>query len=145
MDRDTGTRMDAQRLVSARPVRRVRVLVADDDPTFRAALEYLLNNTPGVELVAAASDAEVAIRDACRLLPDVAILDVKMPQGGGPRAAREILQCSPRTRLIAHSVYRDVDSVRTMADAGCATYLVKGLSAMGDLVSAILRPAAGKD
>lgn len=142
-NREAGNRMGAQRRVSARPGPRVRVLVADDDPAFRTALEYLLSNTPGVELVAAASDAEAAIRDACRLLPDVAILDVAMPHGGGPRAAREILLCSPRTRLLAHSVYRDVESVRAMADAGCAIYLVKGLSAMEDLVNAILRPAAG--
>lgn len=135
--------MRSQRRVSLRPGPRVRVLVADDDPAFRAALEYLLNNTQGVEMVAAANDAEIAIREACRLLPDVAILDVGMPEGGGPRAARAILRCSPRTRLIAHSVYRDVESVRAMADAGCGAYLVKGLSEMEDLLSAILQPAAG--
>lgn len=137
----TGSRMCPQSRISARLGTRVRVLVADDDPTFRAALEYLLNNTPGVELVAAADDAEVAIQEAGRLLPDVAILDVAMPAGGGPRAARGILLCSPRTRLIAHSVYRDAESVRAMTDAGCGTYFVKGLSAMEDLVNAILGPA----
>jgi EAL domain-containing protein (putative c-di-GMP-specific phosphodiesterase class I) len=63
---------------------------------------------------------------AARERPDVAILDVKMPGGGGPHAARGILAESPQTRIVALSAYGDRASILEMLSAGAAAYLVKG-------------------
>jgi EAL domain-containing protein (putative c-di-GMP-specific phosphodiesterase class I)/FixJ family two-component response regulator len=105
---------------------RIRVLVADDEPVVRAALEELVEAEETLELVGVAKDAQEAIDLAIREHPDVALLDVKMPAGGGPRAAREIRNGSLQTRVIALSAYEDRTSVLEMLRAGAVGYLVKG-------------------
>src|SRR5207248_8235064 len=75
----------------------VRVLIADDDPAVREALVDLLSDDPGLDLVGVAADVEDAIRLAIEKRPAVALLDARMPGGGGARAAREITQRCPAT------------------------------------------------
>ena len=108
---------------------RIRVLLADDEPVVRAALAELIEAEPTLELVGMAKDAQEAIELALREHPDVALLDVKMPAGGGPRAAREIRIGSLQTRVVAFSAYEDRTSVLEMLRAGAVGYLVKGTRA----------------
>ena len=108
---------------------RIRVLVADDEPAVRAALAELIETEDTLELVGTARDAQEAIELAIRERPDVALLDVKMPAGGGPRAAREIRIASPQSRVVAISAYEDRTSVLEMLRAGAVGYLVKGTRA----------------
>jgi EAL domain-containing protein (putative c-di-GMP-specific phosphodiesterase class I)/FixJ family two-component response regulator len=108
---------------------RIRVLVADDEPVVRAALGELVEAEDTLELVGVATDAQGAIDLALREHPDVALLDVKMPGGGGPRAAREIRIGSLQTRVVALSAYEDRTSVLEMLRAGAVGYLVKGTRA----------------
>ena len=68
----------------------IRVLLADDEPGLRVALTELLSHEERVELIGTAADAEEAIRIAGTDHPDVALVDVRMPEGGGPAAARGI-------------------------------------------------------
>ena len=103
-----------------------RVLIADDDASIRDALRELLESEGGIEVVAVTEDADTAIEAATREHPDVAILDVKMPGGGGPQAARGILARSPGTRIVALSAYGDRASILEMLRAGASAYLVKG-------------------
>ncbi len=107
----------------------IRVLVAEDAPVVRQALAALLSAVPGVELVGAAEDTVEAIELARRELPDVAIVDARMPGGGGARAVREILLCSPTTVVVALSAHTDRNSVIEMLDAGAADYIIKGTPA----------------
>jgi len=116
----------------------IRVLIAEDAPAVRRALAALLEAEPSVRLVGAAEDAVEAIELARRELPDVAVIDVKMPGGGGPRAARDILRHSPATTVIALSAYADQTSVLEMLAAGAVDYLLKGTPAQ-DILSAICR------
>ncbi|HAW12006.1 MAG TPA: hypothetical protein DCX12_13355, partial [Chloroflexi bacterium] len=108
------------------PSAAVRVLIADDDANIRDALRELLESEDGIEVVAVAADAVAAVEAAAQERPDVAILDVKMPGGGGPHAARGILAESPETRIVALSAYGDRASILEMLRAGAAAYLVKG-------------------
>jgi EAL domain-containing protein (putative c-di-GMP-specific phosphodiesterase class I)/DNA-binding NarL/FixJ family response regulator len=103
-----------------------RVLIADDDANVRDALRELLESEDGIDVVAVADDAGTAIDAAARARPDVAILDVKMPGGGGPVAARGILMASPATRIVALSAYGDRASILEMLRAGAMAYVVKG-------------------
>ncbi|MGA8016438.1 MAG: EAL domain-containing protein [Candidatus Dormiibacterota bacterium] len=103
-----------------------RVLIADDDANIRDALRELLESEDGITVVAVTADAAQAIEAAARERPDVAILDVKMPGGGGPHAARGILASSPSTRIVALSAYGDRASILEMLRAGASAYLVKG-------------------
>src|SRR3989442_6481554 len=75
----------------------IRVLVADDEPKVREALAELINEEPTLQLVGAAEDADEAILMADAQPPDVAVLDVAMPQRGWPKAAREIRIRHPET------------------------------------------------
>jgi EAL domain-containing protein (putative c-di-GMP-specific phosphodiesterase class I)/CheY-like chemotaxis protein len=120
----------------------VRVLVADDEPALRDALSELLAQEPTLTLVGAAADADEAASIAAREQPDVALVDVSMPAGGGPRAAREIARTSPHTRVIALSAFEDRTTVMEMLRAGAVGYLVKG-AAGEDIVGSIHRVATG--
>lgn len=105
------------------------MLVADDEPVVLAALAELVEAEETLELVGTARDAQEAIELAILEHPDVALLDVKMPAGGGPRAAREIRIGSLQTRVVALSAYEDRASVLEMLRAGAVGYLVKGTRA----------------
>ena len=114
----------------------IRVLVADDDPTMRDALANLIEHQDTLELTALAADAEEAIELAALYRPDVALLDVNMPNGGGPRAAREIRARSPETRVVVLSAHEDEQSISEMLAEGATSYLVKG-TPVEDILRAI--------
>jgi DNA-binding NarL/FixJ family response regulator len=118
----------------------LKVLLAEDSAVLRDALRDLIQDEPGLELVGIASDAEEAIIMAGVHHPQVAVLDVKMPGGGGSHAAGGINRVSPATRVLAFSAYEDRDSVDEMLAAGAAAYLVKG-ARMDEVINAILRVA----
>lgn len=120
----------------------IRVLLADDEPGLRVALGELLSHEERVELIGMAADAEEAIRIAEHGRPDVALVDVRMPEGGGPHAARGISRVSPGTRVIALSAYEDRANVLEMLRAGAVGYLVKGAAAE-ELVEGIQKVAEG--
>lgn len=115
----------------------IRVLVADDEPVIRSALEELISGAPGLEFVGAAADAQEAIEKAAQLRPDVVLLDVRMPQGGGPRAAAEIDALPNAPSTVAFSAYDDRSAIMSMLDAGACGYLVKG-AANNDIVGTLI-------
>ncbi len=121
----------------------VRVLIAEDDDSMRDSLAELISSDPGCELVGIASDAEEAIEAASREHPDVAVVDVRMPGGGGPRAAQEILRRSPDTNVIALSAHEDRASILAMLKAGAVAYVAKSATT-GELREAIHRSVEGR-
>jgi len=108
---------------------RIRVLIAEDEPAVRDAMADLVSSDPAMEVIGTAADAEQAIQVARAEKPDVALIDVKMPAGGGPRATREIRRESPQTQVVALSAYEDRRTVLEMLRAGVVGYVVKGTSA----------------
>ncbi|MFC3454566.1 response regulator [Amycolatopsis speibonae] len=122
---------------------RLRVLVADDNPVIGDALRALLENEPDIEVVAVAMNAGEAVALAELLSPEVAVLDVRIPGGGGAWMASEIRRRAPRTRLVAFSAHSDTRSIAQMASVGVTEYLVKG-SPNTEIVAAIrrLRPSS---
>jgi len=127
----------------ATDVQRVRVLVADDDGEIRQALAGLIATEQTLDLVAQARDADEAVELARRFRPDVALLDVRMPGGGGPRATRAIRADCPRTQVLGLSAHDDRDAVLEMIQAGAVGYLVKGIPG-DELLTAIHRSARGQ-
>ncbi|HEY7666755.1 MAG TPA: EAL domain-containing protein [Actinomycetota bacterium] len=121
----------------------ITVLIADDEPSLRDALTELFAHEERVVLVGAAGDADEAISMAETRRPDVAILDVSMPAGGGPRAAREIIRLSPATRVIALSAFEDKPTVLEMLRAGAVGYLVKGAAA-DQIIGSIAKVVDGR-
>jgi EAL domain-containing protein (putative c-di-GMP-specific phosphodiesterase class I)/DNA-binding NarL/FixJ family response regulator len=125
-------------------VSRIRVMIADDEETVRDVLLSLLNTDEEISVVGAGQDADEAIAIALTERPDVALLDVRMPGGGGARAAREITRLRPGTEVIALSADDDPKDVSTMLRAGAGAYLVKGDGTEG-IVDMIHRCVQGSD
>jgi signal transduction histidine kinase len=125
------------------PARTIRVIVADDAPSIREALCDLLSSSEDIEVVGAAPDADQAVALALRERPDVVLVDVKMPGGGGPRAAREILSALPETKVLAVSAYEDRRTVLDMLREGAVGFVVKGTPAR-ELIDAVRRSARGQ-
>ena len=106
----------------------LKVLIADDDPLARALIEATVQRDDELELVGAAGDASEAIEIATEHKPDVAVLDWVMPGGGGPAAAREILNASPDTKIVALTASDSQEAEMDMLRAGARSFLVKGCS-----------------
>ena len=122
---------------------RIRVLVADDEAAVRDALADLISSDASMEVVGTAEDADEAIEIARTQKPDVVLIDVKMPGGGGPRATREIRRESPQTHVVALSAYEDRRTVLEMLREGVAGYIVKGASS-DDILRTIRRTMRGQ-
>ena len=120
----------------------VRILVAEDDARVREALTDLIATQPDLQLVDAVADAPAAAAAAEREAPDVAIVDVRMPGGGGAWATREIRRRSPTTRVLAFSGHTDERIVNEMIEAGAQGYIVKGSSITAILESIAVASAA---
>jgi DNA-binding NarL/FixJ family response regulator len=73
----------------------IRVLIADDHPTFRRGLRALIDSLPDIELAGEAADGEAAIAQAAKLLPDVVVMDLNMPGVNGVEATRKIVAANP--------------------------------------------------
>ncbi|WP_326837105.1 response regulator transcription factor [Amycolatopsis rhabdoformis] len=118
----------------------LRVVISDDDDLIRDALRDVLDGQPDIEVVGVGRDADEAITLAEQHRPAVAVLDVRMPGGGGVRAAREIAQRCPDTAILAFSAYSDRASIASMETAGAVEYLAKGVPNR-EIVEAVRRLA----
>ncbi|MDX6621734.1 MAG: hypothetical protein QOK36_4120 [Gaiellales bacterium] len=118
----------------------IRVLIAEDDEGIREILASVVRSEPAFSLVGAVDDAGGAVDAATREMPDVALVDVRMP-GGGANAARGIKAGSPGTSVLAFSAHDDALTMREMFDAGADGYVVKG-STVAEIIASIWRAAA---
>jgi DNA-binding NarL/FixJ family response regulator len=114
----------------------LRLLIVDDHEVVRQGLVALLDRRPGFQVVGEAGTVESAIAEARRLLPDLVVMDVRLPDGSGVEACREIRSELPATRVIMLTSYPDEEAVLSAIVAGAAGYLLKQIRAR-DLVSAL--------
>src|SRR4051812_47098017 len=106
----------------------IRVVVADDHPLFREGVITSLATADDIEVVGQAADAESAVRVVREQLPDLALLDVTMPGGGGLEAARKIATACPATRIVMLTVSEDEDDLLAAMKAGASGYVLKGVA-----------------
>jgi DNA-binding NarL/FixJ family response regulator len=116
--------------------RPLRLLVVDDHEVVRQGLVALLDRRSGFEVVAQAGTVGEAIAESARFAPDVVIMDVRLPDGSGIEACREIRAARPETRVVMLTSYPDEEAVLSAIIAGAAGYLLKQVRGR-DLVSAI--------
>ena len=115
----------------------IRVLIAEDHAEYREAIALVVERAAGLELAGTAADAQEAIELAALVRPDVALVDVRMPGGGGAAAVRGIAERSPETRMIAVSA--TAISVEIL-QGGVVGRLVKNTST-ADIVESVTRAA----
>jgi two-component system, NarL family, response regulator DevR len=116
--------------------RPLRLLVVDDHEVVRQGLVSLLDRREGFEVVAQAGTVAEAIAEAARFEPDVAIMDVRLPDGSGIEACREIRAARPETRVVMLTSYPDEEAVLSAIIAGASGYLLKQIRGR-DLVAAL--------
>lgn len=121
----------------------VRVVVADDHPVVRAGLTALLGSLPGIEVVGVAADGRAAVREVVLHRPDVAVLDLRMPDLDGFAATRELGRVAPGTAVLVLTMFDDDDSVFAAMRAGARGYVVKGAES-DELGRAVRAVAAGE-
>ena len=121
---------------------KLRVLLADDHAILRDGLAMLINAQPDMEVVAQAATGHEAVRLACELEPDVAVLDVSMPDVGGAEATANIREQCPRVRVLALTRHGDQGYLRSLLGAGATGYVLKK-SAAEALIHAIHVVAEG--
>lgn len=102
-----------------------RILLADDHKILRDGLRTLLESKPGMEVVAEAGDGRTALLLVKKHAPQIAIMDITMPDLNGIEATRKMCDESPGTRVIALSMHADKRFVAEMLAAGARGYLLK--------------------
>jgi DNA-binding NarL/FixJ family response regulator len=114
----------------------VRVLVVDDHPIVRQGLRSFLSSREGIEVIGEAGDAGEGLAEAARLLPDVVLLDLVMPGGGGVEAIGRIRALAPAPRVLVLTSFAAEDQVLPAVRAGASGYLLKD-AAPADLEAAV--------
>jgi DNA-binding NarL/FixJ family response regulator len=118
------------------PGKTLTLLVVDDHEVVRQGLVALLDRREGLQVVAQAGSVAEAVEEARRYKPDIVVLDVRLPDGSGIEACREIRSELPATRVIMLTSYPDEEAVLSAIVAGASGYLLKQIRAR-DLVAAI--------
>jgi DNA-binding NarL/FixJ family response regulator len=121
----------------------IRVILADDHSVMRRGLRLILEQHEGFEVLGEASDGREAVNLAEALHPDVAVLDITMPNLNGIEAARQITEKQPNVAVVILSMHADESYVLRALKAGARGYLLKE-SPEADFVSAIRSVSEGK-
>ena len=123
------------------PEMKIKVILADDHKIFRDGLRTLIEKE-GMEVVGEAENGRNAIKLAEKLMPDLIIMDVSMPDMNGIEATRRIIAAIHDVKVIALSMHSDRRFVLGMLEAGASGYLLKDC-AFGELASAINQVTKG--
>jgi DNA-binding NarL/FixJ family response regulator len=122
---------------------KIRVLVADDHPAFRAGLQLMLADAADLEVVGLAENGDQAVELAEPLRPDVVVMDLRMPGLDGIGATRRLLELDPAVGVVVLTMFEDDDSVFAAMRAGARGYVLKGAE-QDEILRAIRAVAAGE-
>ncbi|MCL7454747.1 MAG: response regulator transcription factor [Anaerolineae bacterium] len=114
----------------------LRILLVDDHEVVRVGVRALIDRQPGMEVVAEAGTIREAISQAEQLLPDVVVLDIRMPGGSGLEACRQIKAQRPETRVIILTSFPDDEVLFDAIAAGADGYVLKQIGS-DDLIHAL--------
>ena len=123
-------------MTDALPEQALRVLVVDDHEVVRQGLVSMLDRRPGFQVVGQAGSVAESVALAARFEPDLVVMDVRLPDGSGIEACREIRAGRPETRVVMLTSYPDEEAVLSAIIAGASGYLLKQIRGR-DLVSAL--------
>jgi two-component system response regulator NreC len=130
-------------MLSSVQTKNIRILLADDHAVVRHGFRMILAAEADMEVIAEVSNGREALEYGEKLLPDVCVMDVTMPELNGIEATRRLLQVSPKTRVLALSMHKDAVYVREILRAGAKGYLLKDCSPK-DFLRAVRLVATGK-
>jgi DNA-binding NarL/FixJ family response regulator len=130
----TGLAVDAER----RP-EPIRVLIVDDHALFRRGLEMVLAEETDIDLVGEASDGAEAVQKAGEALPDVVLMDIRMPRSSGIEACRAMKEIAPSTKIVMLTISDEEADLFEAIRAGASGYLLKDIpyDEVADVVRAV--------
>lgn len=121
----------------------IRLLLVDDHEVLRLGLRTLFNEAGGIQVIGEAGTKAAAVTEAIRLKPDVILMDVRLPDGTGVEACREIRNAAPNTRVLFLTSFADDDAVMATIMAGADGFLLKEIGGE-ELVRAVKTVAGGQ-
>lgn len=120
----------------------IKVLLVDDHPIVRQGLREILEHSTGFRVVGEVGDGAESVKAAVRLVPDVVIMDVLMPNMDGAEACREIMSALPETRVLILTASTEEEAVINAVAAGATGYLQK-FTGKEDFLAAVREVAEG--
>src|ERR1035437_3205904 len=123
--------------------KKIRILLADDHAVVRQGFRMILAGQPDMEIVGEAGNGREAVELAEKLLPDVIVMDVTMPELNGIEATRRLQTSTPHSRVLALSMHKDSVYVREILRAGARGYLLKD-AIDSDLLAAVRAVSRGE-
>jgi two-component system NarL family response regulator len=121
----------------------IKVLVVDDHALFRRGLEMVLDGEPDIDVVGEASDGHEAVERAEKTLPDVVLMDVRMPKRSGIEATRAIKDVLPSTKILMLTISDEEADLYEAIKAGASGYLLKEIS-IEEVADAVRQVHAGQ-
>ncbi|MCB0456206.1 MAG: response regulator transcription factor [Flavobacteriaceae bacterium] len=106
---------------------KIKLILADDEELFRVGMSHILSKDPEIDIVFQASNGKELLEylASCTTLPDIIVMDIKMPELNGVEATKTIHVVYPEISIIALTTYNTKPFIRNMIDVGAAAYLVK--------------------
>ncbi len=120
----------------------IRVFLLDDHEVVRRGLKELIDGEDDLDVVGEAGSAGMALAGIAKLAPDVAVLDVRLPDGNGVEVCREVRARDPKIAVLMLTSFSDDEALFDAIMAGAAGYILKDIRG-NDLISAIRSVAAG--
>jgi DNA-binding NarL/FixJ family response regulator len=117
----------------------IRTMIVDDHALFRRGLEMVLDSEPDIELVGQASDGTEAVEKAAESLPDVVLMDIRMPRSNGIEACRAMKEAAPSAKIVILTISDEEEDLFEAIRAGASGYLLKDipLDEVADTVRAV--------
>ncbi len=117
----------------------IRVLIVDDHALFRRGLEMVLAEEPDIDLVGEASDGAEAVEKAGEALPDVVLMDIRMPKSSGIEACRAMKEVAPSAKIVMLTISDEEEDLFEAIRAGASGYLLKDIpyDEVADVVRAV--------
>ena len=117
----------------------IRAMIVDDHALFRRGLEMVLEEEPDIELVGQASDGAEAVEKAAESLPDVVLMDIRMPRSSGIEACRAVKEAAPSAKIVILTISDEEEDLFEAIRAGASGYLLKDipLDEVADAVRAV--------
>lgn len=121
---------------------KIKVLIVDDHPLMRVGIAAIIDGRPGMMTVAQAGSGEEAITLYERHLPDITLMDLRLPQMSGVEAIQNIRRLHPQARFVVLTTYEGDEDIHQALEAGAQGYIIKGMP-YESLIEALQRVHAG--
>jgi two-component system response regulator NreC len=125
-------------------MQKLRIMLAEDHLTVREGIKLLINSQPDMEVIGEVGDGGAAIREAQKIVPDIVVMDVSVPNVNGLKATKRLKLSAPNIKVLTLTRHTDDAYLQQLIESGASGYVLKQ-SAPTELIRAIRTIASGKN